>query len=281
MRHFFSVIICLFVFSNLISQSDTVSTKTKKRKGTFYLSWGYTRADYSRSDIRFVDRSNKYHPATGMNHNYDFTVYDVKATDRNDFHQITDIENFTIPQYAYRFGYYFNNKADIGIEINFDHTKYIAIDDQVVRISGDINGVWVDKDTLLKNVLHFEHSDGANFLLLNFVKRWKLIKSSPNFTGSWIAKGGLGVVIPKTDITLFGERLNNKFNVAGWMAGIETGIRAEIYKYTFIEFVGKASYADYLNTLVLGAGNGKASHHFFAIQATATLGFQFPFLNLK
>lgn len=281
MRYIISVIIVCFLSAIAVSQSD--STKTKKRKGTLYFAAGYTRVWFSKSDLHLVDRSNKYHPATGQYNNYDFTVYGVEAEDRNNFEKIPDIANFTVPQYAYRIGYFFNNKSDLGVEINYDHTKYIVKDYQKVRVKGDINGTYIDKDTVVdpKKFLHFEHSDGANYLLFNFVKRWKLVKNIKNFDAGWVAKAGIGMVIPRTDVTLFGERLNNDFHIAGYLGGIETGIRAEFYKYAFFEFVGKVCYANYVNSLVLGKGNGRAYHQFYSYQLSATLGVQMPFLKLK
>jgi hypothetical protein len=86
-------------------------------------------------------------------------------------------------------------------------------------------------------------------------------------------KPGGGFVMPRTDVTLFGQRLNNDWKIAGWIVGIETGARFKFYDRAYFEFVGKAVYADYVNAFVLGKGHGKASHHFFARQLTATIGY--------
>jgi hypothetical protein len=257
----------------LAQENSTIPIKTK-RGGSIYLSWGYTRAWFSKSDIHFVDKSNTYHDATGRTNNYDFTIYDAKAHDRPDFDRLHDVVNFSVPQFAYRVGYYFNNKADIGIEGSFDHTKYIVTDYQRVRIKGHFNGEYVDKDTVLDpaSFLHFEHSDGANFLCFNLVKRWKLYNPSKYFNCGWVVKPGMGMVIPRTDVTLFGERLNNDFHIAGYIFALETGIRVEFLRNGFFEFVAKGSFADYRRVLVLGKGNGKANHHFFTAQLTAQLG---------
>lgn len=278
MKKYISIFLLVFLTHGIFSQEtiNTPSVSVKKKTGTFYFSWGYTRAWFSKSTIHFTDNSNKYHDATGRYNNYDFTIYDAKAHDRPDFNRIYDVINFSVPQFAYRIGYYFNNKADIGIEGNFDHTKYIVTDYQRVHIKGQFNGESVDKDTTLDpvNFLHFEHSDGANFLCFNFVKRWKFYSPSNYFNCGWVVKPGMGMVIPRTDVTLFGERLNNDFHIAGYIFALETGMRVEFLKRAFFEFVAKGSYANYMQVLVLGKGNGKARHHFFTGQLTAQLGLQ-------
>ncbi|MCD6017451.1 MAG: hypothetical protein K0S53_572 [Bacteroidetes bacterium] len=269
-----------FLSLSAFAQTESIpaeSILTKKQKGNFYATWGYTRCWYSKSDIHFKDRSNNYHEVTGRYNDYDFTIYDAKAKDRPDYDQIKDVANITIPQFVLHIGYYFNNKRDFGVEFNYDHAKYVVTNYQTVHIKGSFNGQYVDKDTIIDpdNFLHFEHTDGANFFMLNFLKRWKLYEPSKRFNIGYVIKPGAGIVVPRTDVTMFGERLNNKFHVAGWIAGLETGFRVEFLRHGVFEFTGKGVYADYRNSLVLGKGNGQASHHFFATQLTMTLGLMF------
>lgn len=266
-------VFCVNVNSQDASNTNTIQPKTKKR-GDIYFTWGYTKAWYSKSTLHFKNSSNTYYPETGRYHNYDFKVYDAKANDRPDFHQIKDIVNITIPQFVFRVGYYFKNRKDIGIEINYDHTKYVVNDYQTARVKGNINGNYFDNDTVLdpRNFLHFEHTDGANFWMVNFVKRWTLYQKSNKLNIGYVLKPGAGIVFPRTDVTMLGTRLNNDWHVAGWITGIESGLRIEFLKYGVFEFVGKGAFADYRKSLVLGKGNGSARHHFFAAQLTMTIG---------
>lgn len=254
------------------SQTDTLPGK---KKSHWYFSWGYTRAAYSKSTIHFKDVSGNYHDYTGKTANYDFTIYNVTAHDKPDFDKLPDVINITIPQYVGRLGYTFNDKW--GIELNYDHTKYVVTDWQNARIKGQIDGQQIDGDTILNpdRFLHFEHTDGANFWMINAVRRWQLYTPSEKFKVAWVLKPGAGVVIPRTDVTIFGERLNNNWHLAGWIVGVESGLRVEFLRRGLFEFVAKGSYADYRQVLVLGKGNGSASHHFFTGQLTATLGFMF------
>lgn len=271
MRHFYVLFLFAGTVLNIYSQTDSL----KKKKTQMYFSWGYTRAAYSKSTLHFKNTSNKFNEFTQQNDNYDFKVYDAVANDRPDFDAITDVVNLTIPQFVFRVGYMFNNKW--GIEMNYDHTKYVVTDYQKVRVKGHVNNNYFDKDTILdpSTFLHFEHTDGANFWMVNAVRKWDLLKAGRNFEASWVLKPGAGIVFPRTDVTLFGERLNNNWHVAGWIVGVESGVRMEFFKNGFFEFVGKGSFANYLNSLVLAKGNGKARHHFFTGQVTATIGLKF------
>lgn len=275
------IVFSIFSFYTLFSFSQTETTiqpvSNRLIKGNIYLMFGYTRCAYSKSDIHFVDRSNTYYPETGKYHDYDFTIYDAKANDRPDFDKIKDVVNITVPQFVFRVGYYFNNKKDFGIELNYDHAKYVVNNYQTVRVKGTFNGTYVDKDTIMdpENFLHFEHTDGANFWMINFLKRWKLYEPSEKFNIGFVVKPGVGIVYPRTDVKMMGTRLNNKWHIAGWIVGLESGFRVEFLKNGVFELMGKGSYADYRNVLVLGKGNGKASHHFFTGQLTMTIGASF------
>nr|MBA3971987.1 hypothetical protein [Bacteroidota bacterium] len=184
--------------------------------------------------------------------------------------------DLTIPQYVYRLGYFFNDKY--GIEINFDHVKYVMNDYQTLRVKGTIHGKYIDKDTTISPVdfLRFEHTDGANFLMLNFMRRLQLFQSKNNkHKLSAIGKIGGGIVIPRTDVTLFGNRVDNRFHIAGYCAGTEVGIRYEAYKYFFMEYTGKGVFANY--TKVLTVGSGEAHHYFWTFENILVLGVQIPF----
>ncbi len=260
-----------------VAQTETeTSTTTKKRKGQLYGSWGYNREWYTKSDIHIHnDGDPNLHNAQGS---YDFTIHNAKADDRPDFDQIYDVSNVTIPQFSFRLGYMFNDKWDLGIEINYDHAKYIMRDYQTLHVSGQIFGQSIDKDTLIdpKTFVHFEHSDGANFWTLNLVKRFQIYNSkSEKFKFSGVAKAGPGIVLPRTDVTLFGTRVNNKWHVAGYFVGLEVGPRVEVFKYIFAEWTAKVGYANYTNSLILD-NTAKANHKFATFMTILTVGFIVP-----
>ena len=234
-------------------------------KGTIYFSWGYNRDYFTKSDIHFKDSGSG---------DYNFTLYDLKAKDRSGLKDLLKT-TIAIPQYVYRLGYYFNNKKDLGIEINFDHAKYVVVNNQAAHLKGTIHGIYYDLDTIVSNgLLRFEHTNGANFLMINLLKRQNLLVSAnKKHWLSAIVKPGAGIVIPKTDVAILGDHLDNKFHIAGYIVGAEAGLHYDLYKHAFIEFIGKGTFANYLNVLVVGTG--KAKHHFFTGQLIVNAGIQF------
>lgn len=250
------------------TQPATARIFGKPQFSGMYLQWGYNLDKYSKSDIHFHDGAN-----------YDFVLHDAKAVHKPDFQNLKkNPYQLTIPQYSYRLGVYLNKKHTQSIELNFDHTKYVVSNNQTLYISGQIHGHTLNKDTLVVNdFVHFEHTNGANFYHINYVGRTEILhnkKKNVERLGI-IYKAGAGVVIPKTDVTLFAQRLDNKFHVAGYVLGAEAGFRYYPLKKLFLEFTGKTGFANYTN--VLTTGTGRANHHFFYGEVIGTVGYDINF----
>jgi hypothetical protein len=148
---------------------------------------------------------------------------------------------------------------------------------QTLHVKGNINGYHIDKDTLVAkdDFLSFEHTNGANFLQANYVRQfscWR-IHDRPFLTA--VAKIGGGVMIPKTDVTLFGVRRDNVFHIAGFLASAEAGLRIYPLRHLFIEATAKSGYVNY--TKVLTIGTGKAHHQFGYLEEILTLGYEWHF----
>ncbi len=90
MKNPFFVLFLFFISSASFSQNDSV--KKPFIKGSFYFSFGYTKCAYSKSTIHFEDHSGKMRDNnTDQPTDYDFTIYNVKASDRPDYDKIPDI----------------------------------------------------------------------------------------------------------------------------------------------------------------------------------------------
>jgi hypothetical protein len=255
----------------LLNASIFTASAQQKSKliSGIYLQWGYNTEWYTKSNIHFKSVVN------GVPHN--FTIRKAKAHDRGDMDGLIKKPlAVTVPQYNYRIGFYLNKKHTKAIEINYDHTKYIVYNDQVVHAKGNIGGDYFDKDTVFSvNDVHFEHTNGANFYQVNYVQQYELKRNAKRavFTALW--KAGAGILIPKTDITLSNKRVDNRFHIAGYCFGAEAGARWYISRKWFFEGTAKTGFANYTNSLA--AGNGKVNHSFGYFELIGTIGYDINF----
>ena len=266
MKKLISVVILTAILSSAFAQ------KKGKLLSGMYLQWGYNTEWYTKSNIHFT-----------MPNGTNFTLHHATAHDRPDMDAIyKKPKDISIPQYNYRIGFYLNKKHSRAIELNFDHAKYIVDDWQKVRVTGTIDGKPVDADSILNpnTFLHFEHTDGANWLHFNYVQQRTLLmkrNKSPLLTFIW--KAGAGINIPRTDFTWRGDRLNNDFHVAGYNISAEAGARLYPLKKFFLEFTGKTGYVKYLNALSnSNAIKGiRARHSFEYFELIGLIGYDINF----
>ena len=238
-----------------------------------YFQWGYNTEWYTNSNIHFK-----------MSNGNDFTIHHAKALDKKDFQDIIkEPTQISIPQYNYRFGFYLNKSKTRAFEINFDHAKYVVTDGQTVHVTGKIDGKPVNGDSVINpaRFLHFEHTDGANWLHFNYVQQSTLLQNNsqtrPLVTLLW--KVGAGINIPRTDFTWRGDRLNNDFHVAGYNISAEGGARLYASHKLFLELTGKSGYVKYINALVNSTAEkgNRANHSFGYFELVGTIGYDIKF----
>jgi len=265
----------LFLFLAAVS---TTNLQAQDKKNTMwlkgmYFQWGYNTEHYTHSNIHFK-----------MSNGDDFILHKAKAHDSRDYDAIVDKPlEVSIPQYNYRLGFYLTRQHTRAVEVNFDHAKYVVTDWQKVRVTGTINGKAVDGDSILDryNFLHFEHTDGANWLHINYVQQKGFAKNKTKtrdlLTSVW--KAGAGINIPRSDFTWKGDRLNNDFHIAGYNFSAEGGARLYMLKKLFFEATAKTGYVKYINAMAnttTTKGN-RATHSFGYVEAIATVGFDIGF----
>ena len=262
MKKFIYVVVAILLTFSANAQKD------KKKVYGMYIQWGYNMEWYTNSNVHF-------RLANGDN----FTLYKAKAHDKPDFDVVfKKPAEVSIPQYNYRVGFYVNSQKTKAVEINFDHIKYVLTDGQKVSVKGVINNQPVDGDSILNptQFLHLEHTDGGNLLHINYVQQNTILRSKythrPLLNLLW--KAGAGINIPRTDFTYHGQRLNNKFHIAGYNFGAEGGARIYPFHHFFIEATGKTGYVRYINALAnTPEMKGNRVHHGFGyFEMIATLG---------
>lgn len=188
---FFSLFF-LFVFSTSVFSQENIKPTPLNKKGQIFLFWGWNRAVYSNSDIRFKGEG------------YDFQLKDVIATDRQtafSFKNYFRLDRITIPQTNARIGYFI--KDNLAIVFGLDHMKYVMKQNQTVDYSGNIlnsiySGMIKNEKVDLSNgeFLTFEHTDGLNYINIGVEEYNNLLKSK-SFDIAFSYGAGLGVLFPK------------------------------------------------------------------------------------
>jgi hypothetical protein len=255
--------------------------KKKERSREFYFSWGYNSETYTRSNITINQ------PSLGNNFVFEsINAHDHKGWDEGIFHLA-----LSIPQYNYRLGLIINKEKDWGVEINFDHTKYIFAD-QHAHLVGTLDHRQVDTliNFNLNNGFYYYLNNGANFLLFNFVKRWHWIADkSGNLKVDVLGKAGIGPVIPHVQNAFFSNDSTSTefrqqgndphFQLGGWNIGVEGALRVTFFKYAYLEYCNKLDYARYSNLKIYDnppTNIGTAKQAFGTYEEILNLGVTFP-----
>jgi len=234
----------------------------KKHVHAWYFSWGYNGETYTHSNIH-VKQSDLGN---------DYTLNDVHTRDHEGWNDHFLQEQLTIPQYNYRIGYVLDAQRGIGLELNFDHTKHIVSDGQDVRLSGKLGNH--TGDTIIHyseaNGFYYYLNNGANFFLINLVKRWQAYEShDQNLRIDALAKGGIGPVIPHVQNSFFGKENDPRFQFGGWNVGVEGDLKVSFFRYVYLEYGLKLDYARYSHLKVY---DGTASEAFGTFEQILSLG---------
>ncbi len=240
-------------------------------KHRVFAYWGYNRAQFTASNIHF----------TGTD--YDFTVNDVTANDKPEAFTLNNYfnpKNIWIPQYNYRVGWFLNDRWSFSLGL--DHMKYVMVQDQAVQLTGSIssersatyaNSGEAREVRLTPDLLTYEHTDGLNLLCVDADHYDRLWASKDGKQGLYFTEGLFaGPVIPRTDVRLFGEGINNKFHLAGYGAGAQVGVFAIFLDRVFLRANVRAGYIGLPSVLTTGKTEDRASQHFCFVQENVVLG---------
>jgi hypothetical protein len=256
--------------------------RTLKDEGKWYFSWGYSRQQYAPSDIHVSQ------PAQGN----DFTLQQVKASDFPG--SLSDVVNsalkldFTSPQENVRVGYFLNPEKTFAIEFNLDHSKYNIDAGQSVTISGAVKTPTVTSPlTLGPPVFDYSLHNGLNHLMINAV--WFHHLHGPKQEQGelqLISRLGAGILLPHAENIIFGkpndvgpkgERIccfdsRDWWQLNGWTAGAELGVRYRIYKNIYVEATQKFAYGALRGVPVF---QGTADHSVWMSEQVFSTGFLF------
>ena len=234
--------------------------------------WGWNNESYSKSDIHFK----------GIDHQ--FTLHGVRATDTQKtltpqtlFNTYLNPGKVTIPQTNARIAYQLN--SDTALALNLDHMKYVVSDAQAVSASGQYlqkNYPSAGQQYLSPAFMHYEHTDGLNVVSFEYEKKYPLNDLPGKLKGHLFALVGVGIVIPKSNITMtmLGQVRNDKFHQADTNLDIAGGLEVDFMKDYFARTTYKVGRIN-LSDVVTSARQDKASQIFNYQEASLTLGLRF------
>lgn len=249
-------------------------------EGEWYFSWGYSTETWAPSDIHVSQ------PSLGN----DFTVHNVKGHDEPGWTSGIFNKGLFAPQNNMRVGRFIDDEHTLAVEISLDHTKYTSTDRQTARVTGTVNGAPVDADKVLDDqYFRYYLHNGANHLMVNLVKRLPLLgKTNETLSLAAIGKAGIGVMLPHSDNTIMGNSNENEvgpkqfsnffgtkhgwWQLDGWTAGIEAGVRLVLAKPVYLELTDKVAYARLFDIPVY---NGSADHSLWMNEVILSLGFTY------
>ena len=249
----FFIFLFFFVSAGLAGQENIVDFG--KHKGDFYFYWGYNRAFYNTSTIHFEGNG------------YDFTLYDVYATDRPakfDPKVYFNPKKISSPQFNFRMGYFLSDNWSLSL--GSDHMKYVVIQNQHVMISGHIDeglssnygGDYHKNYVFLRpEFLRYEHTNGFNFVRIGLENRSKIWQSTDAHHQMVVMPGiNAGLVLPWTNYTFLNTRHSDLFHWGGYGFSFTTAFRYEYKNTWFFQIQGQYGFS-HLSRVLLEDRSGE------------------------
>lgn len=231
----------LAMLVSLVSFSQGRKRHVTNEKGAIYISWGYNRSAYTKSDIRFQGQG------------YNFNLQYSKARDNQSSLNSGDysLTSLSVPQYNFKVGYYYKNKWSIALGI--DHMKYIFIDQNKVVASGSLSysnqsaylgnhiaygsAILLSKNiTTARDSFHFENSQGLNYIHaeLGLAENIYTVDKKGDFKLMSNVGVGAGCLLSYT--SLYYNRVQNPItrSLSGYGLSAFAGLRFEVFKRVYL-----------------------------------------------
>jgi hypothetical protein len=272
----FKILILSITF---IAFSSTSYAQETGLKGNVNIFWGWNRGWFTDSDIRFIGE------------NYDFTLYDVQASDRQTpigFDPYLNPAKLTVPQTNFRAGYFISDHYCI--TGGFDHMKYVMVQDQTVKINGEINdgespynGKYENSDIILaSSFLQYEHTDGLNYIHAGLLRYDRIIDLPKLKTGIFFSEGmDAGMVMPRTAVRFMNQELSDYYHISGYGINLEAGLSLIFFKVITIRTELKGGFIGLPDVKTSNSNTDKAQQHFFFLQTNILFGATIPLFAEK
>ncbi len=272
-------ILKIFYLASFILLSTNICTaqqgqSSSYKKGQFFFNWGWNRAAYTKSTLQMKGAD------------YQLTLHKLTANDRLtpiSFENYLQIDRITIPQTNMRLGYFI--KDNIAVVLALDHMKYVMNQDQVARVTGEINREGVFKKTfngemkITDDFLTFEHTDGLNYINIGAEVYKALYKNKKKTIDiSYIYGANVGVLVPKTNVKFLDYERTDRFHLSGFGIEAKNAVQAKFFKHWLLRMEGAVGFIDMPNIILHKTGvQGKGKQNFAFAQLNWQIGYQFGF----
>ena len=253
-------------------QNYSFKKKFGTQKNAMYFQWGYNRAGFTKSDIRFTSPD------------YDFTVIKAEAKDRPEskFKTYVNPATITVPQFNIRLGWYYKHRWDFSV--GWDHMKYVMRDNQYLYINGYINGTtnsslngdYTNEDGkvyISESDLHYENTNGLNYASIQLNNTAPLYRSNNRkFAIQRRLGGGFGPVITQTDFNWDGDTYHSTQKIGGYGISLNAGVRFDFFNRFFLENMFNAGFIHLPKNATIQRQDHYASQKFLYGQWQITAG---------
>jgi len=275
---------CAPVFAQSAASPDPVQAsldRALQSDKNWYFSWGYSRQQYAPSDIHISQ------PSLGN----DFTVHQVAGSDfptsvGDTLKSFTELD-LTNPQENVRIGRFLNPEKTFAVEFSLDHSKYNIDANQTPALSGTVNNAPAPATIAVPGQFDYALHNGLNHLMVNAV--WlKHLAGPEKTTGDLqlISRAGAGILLPHAENKIYGNAVQvgpkneniccfskgDWWQVNGWTAGVEVGLRYTIYKSIYLELTSKWAYGQLRGVPVY---QGTADQTLIMTEQVLSTGFLF------
>jgi len=269
-----------------------MSSAQAQEAPNWYLSWGYNRSSYLKSDLHVWGE--------GPHGAFDLVFEQAAASDMPERFQAKVYLNpslFTIPQFNVRVARKILDQT--ALSIGWDHMKY-KLTDQWLTVTGqaaagdlaltnleansytdlpageamELNGdpIWWGKG------FNYEHSDGMNFVRVG-LERTATLWQTERFPGSSIeslATLSAGLVVCSTDFRWANERTKNGQHISGYGASALVGARFNAGPKLFFQVTAQSGGVHLPWIRLQGAGNDSGARQSIGFSERAfALGYRF------
>lgn len=160
--------------------------------------------------------------------------------------------------------------------------KYVVTKNQVAKISGVISNTetaydktYLNEDiTISPQFLQFEHTNGLNYINVD-ARRFDEILNLNKIRINMTEGIGAGMLIPKTNTTLFNRNNNDEYHISGYGINSVIGVNISFFKFFFIQSELKNGFINMPDIRIAPDKAAKGSQNFLFTQFNIVLGANF------